>query len=75
MKVYKIYPKYEEETLPPPKVVNGFCGVQISGDVKNPKYDDRSLFGLCVVETGMIIVLILYVQLTKHAHWSVESYF
>ena len=46
MKVYKIYPKYEEETLPPPKVVNGFCGVQISGDVKNPKYDDRSLFGL-----------------------------
>ncbi len=33
------------------------------------------MFGLCVVETGMIIVLILYVQLTKHAHWSVESYF
>lgn len=46
LKVYKVYPKYEEETLPPPKVVNGFCGPQISGDVKNPKYDDRSLFGL-----------------------------
>ena len=46
LKVYKVYPKYEEENLPPPKVVNGFCGAQISGDVKNPKYDDRSLFGL-----------------------------
>jgi len=46
LKVYKVYPKYEEETLPPPKVANGFCGAQISGDVKNPKYDDRSLFGL-----------------------------
>jgi len=46
MKVYKVYPKYEEKTLPPPKVVQTFCGPQISGDVKNPKYDDRSLFGL-----------------------------
>jgi hypothetical protein len=36
---------------------------------------DRSLFGFCVVETGMIVVLILYVQLTKNAHWEVESFF
>lgn len=36
---------------------------------------DRSLFSLCVVEVGMIVVLILYVQITKGAHWEVESYY
>lgn len=36
---------------------------------------DRSLFALSVVETGMIIVLIIYVQLTKHAHWGVEAFY
>ena len=46
LQVFKVYPKYEEETLPPPKsVINGFCGPQLFGDVKNLKYDDRSLFG------------------------------
>ena len=46
LKIFKIYPKYDDDTLPPPKTVHGFCGPQISGNVKNPKYDDRSLFGL-----------------------------
>ena len=46
LKISKIYPKYDDDTLPRPKTVHGFCGPQISGNVKNPKYDDRSLFGL-----------------------------
>ena len=46
MKVYKIYPKYKVDTLPPPRVVQTFMGTQLRGDVKTPNYNDRSLFGL-----------------------------
>ena len=46
IKVFKIYPAYEDGTLPPPKVVNTFVGTQTKGDVKNFKYDVLSLYGL-----------------------------
>lgn len=39
MKVFKIYPEYEPETLPPPREISWFGGMQIKGEVKNRKLD------------------------------------
>ena len=39
MTVFKIYPEYEAETLPPPRRVECFFGSQEQGSVKNAKLD------------------------------------
>ena len=36
---------------------------------------DRSIFGLGVVEFGMTLVVIGFVELTKDSHWSIASYY
>ena len=39
MTVFKMYPEYEAETLPPPRRVQCFFGSQEQGSVKNAKLD------------------------------------
>ena len=45
IKIYKIYPEYEDGTLPFPIAKKTFMGTQTTGAVKNLKYDDRGFYG------------------------------
>ena len=44
-------------------------------DFSDYSHFDRDIFGLWVVEFGMSLIVILFVELTKNSQWQVASYY